>query len=197
MYVVNVVKNGNRIAYYECVDNQGRQGRLTKEQLINEIQAGNCENATLQVYYGSKIVRISKKAPASVKKVNNVQNHKPQKNVQNYHNYKASIDAANRPKSIVVGKKANDILLHMEIGIPLKVKASAYSDFQQVIFMGIKDVQSREAFVFFNNEGLTGTFALSSRFIENNTEAVQFIFDDNDPMEVCRLINIIKSTGGK
>ena len=204
MHVVNIVKNGNRIAYYECVDNQGRQGRLTKEQLIAEIEAGRCDNAKLQVYDCSKIVRISKNSPASTKQVSGksvktqVSNQQqPQKKVQNYHNYNASIAAANRPKSVVVGKQANDILLHMETGTPLKVKASNYSGFQQVIFMGIKDLQSREAFVFFNDEGFSGSFALSSKFIENNTETVQFIFDDNDPMEVGRLVGIIRSRGGK
>lgn len=202
MHVVNVVKNGNRIAYYECIDNNGNQYKLKKDQLIKEIESGNCDNAKLQIYYGSKIVRISNKKNASVTTANNsdrqiVNQITHNSNQQNYYNYNMSLGSANRPKSLLVGKQANARLLQMEIGTPLKIKESIYSDFQQVIFMGIKNVQTREAFVFFNNEGLTGSFALSSKFIENNTETVQFMFDNNDPVEVTKLINILKSRHAK
>ncbi len=193
MHVVRIVKNGNRIAYYECVDNQGRQGKLTKEQLIAEIEAGRCDNAKLQVYYGSKIIRISKKSPAATKQIDK----QSQKKVQNYHNYNASMAAATRSPSIVVGKQAIEKLLYMETGTPLKVKASNYADFQQAIFFGIKDVQYREAFVFFNGQGINGSFARSSKFIENNTESVQFIFDDNDPEKLGNLLIMIEKMRNK
>ena len=187
MRVVNVAKKGNRIDYYECIDNMGRRANLSKSQLIKEIQAGRCENAKLQIYYGSYIIRVDKDIPKS--DVTNSQKGNL------YSNYNKALQEQNRPSSITVGDEAVNKLIHMEIGTPLKVK-TGYSDFIQAIFMGIKDIQSCESFVFFTDEGLTGAFGLSAKFIRNNTEQVQFKFNDNDPVEVARLLEIIKSRRG-
>jgi len=211
MHVLNVVKNGNRIAYYECLDSQGRQGKLTKEQLIEEIEAGRCDNAKLQIYYGSKIIRLTKGTPKTVNKslrndkeqvtkkvqpntnpIHKEQNDIQQNNFQNLVNFGSGLNIQEIDSSVVVGSQAIDKLKELDVGLPLLVKSSEYSEFEQVIYVGVKTVQSREAFTFFNGDGISGCFALSEKFIANNIKSVQFKFNDNDPNKVAELLSKIK-----
>lgn len=103
--------------------------------------------------------------------------------------------ATPKKTGIISGKDAVDRLTHTEIGIPVRVQSSVYGGFKQAIFMGIKDIQSRESFVFFTDEGLDGSFGLSSRFIEENNDTVLFDFDNNEPEELAMLLKKIHERG--
>lgn len=180
MYITRVVKNGRRIAYYEVMDDNGNFGKMTKDQVAAEIRAGRCKNAKLQVYYGSTIIRIvdDKKANSNKKAQSN------KNNCANVHN------TQHNKIAILSGYEATEVLLRCEIGTPLKIKVTEYNGFEQVIFCGIKDIQSREAFVFFNGQGIDGRFALSSSFIMNNAN-IQIKMNDNEPSEVTRLMQML------
>lgn len=102
-------------------------------------------------------------------------------------------DATPKKTGVISGKTAVDRLLHTEIGIPVRVQSSVYGGFKQAVFMGIKDIQSRESFVFFTDEGLDGSFGLSARFIEENSDTVLFDFDNNEPEELAMLLKKINS----
>ena len=91
---------------------------------------------------------------------------------------------------VVTGNDAVNKLESLEKGMPVKVKTGG--DFEQTIYLGKGEVQSRTAYEFFNDEGLAGRFALSANYIKNNPDVVQFIFDEYDPMEVGRLSGKIK-----
>jgi len=56
--VVATKKQSNRINQYACTDGK-KTLVLNKKQIINCINAGMVENATLQVYKGCEIVRLS------------------------------------------------------------------------------------------------------------------------------------------
>lgn len=55
--LVDVVKNGNRILGYNCLEN-GRKLFLNKEEVAEEIKNKNCANGRLQMYKGAIIIRI-------------------------------------------------------------------------------------------------------------------------------------------
>lgn len=65
--LVDVVKNGNRILGYNCLENQ-RIIFLPKEEVIDEILHNNCTNGRIQSYNGNTIVRILDKSD-SYKKI--------------------------------------------------------------------------------------------------------------------------------
>lgn len=171
MKVINVFKNGNRIQGYEVVDNNGNTAKVTKQQLIQYIEAGNVENATLQNYMGSQIVRLKKDKTKTAST-----SSQPSKNVQTTCNKIA----------ILHGKEAINALINMSIGTPVKVKVTEYNGFEQTIYCGMREIQSRKAFIFFNGGGVDGTFALSLRFIENN-DNIQIKLNDNEPSAVVML----------
>lgn len=55
--LVDVVKNGNRILGYNCLEDD-RIIFLPKEDVIAEIEKNNCTNGRLQKYNGSTIIRV-------------------------------------------------------------------------------------------------------------------------------------------
>lgn len=168
MKVTNVFKNGNRIQGYEVVDNNGNTAKITKQQLIQYIEAGNVENATLQNYMGSQIIRL-KKDTVKTTSVSSKQVQTPCNKI-----------------TILHGIEAINTLMHMTIGTPIKVKVTEYNGFEQVIYCGMREIQSRKAFIFFNGGGIDGTFALSLRFMENN-DNIQIKLNDNEPSTVVML----------
>lgn len=173
MKVINVFKNGNRIQGYEIADNNGNTAKITKQQLIQYIEAGNVENATLQNYMGSQIIRLKK---GTVKTTS--ASLQPSKQVQTPCNC--------NKVTILHGIEAINTLMHMTIGTPIKVKVTEYNGFEQAIYCGMREIQSRKAFIFFNGGGVDGTFALSLRFMENN-DNIQIKLNDNEPSTVAML----------
>lgn len=161
MRVLEVVKNKNRIMHYLVVNSKGQQAKITKDILVKEIEAGNVENAKVQYYNGSTIVRVDK---ACVTKENNY--------------------------TKLCGEQAIKTLKLLEKGTPLKIKSSPNFDFEQVIYTGIREVQGQTVFTFFNNDSLSGCFALSERFIINYKIEMQL--NNNEPEKVAYLLSEIK-----
>lgn len=161
MRVLEVVKNKNRILHYLVVNSKGQQAKITKDALVKEIEAGNVENAKIQHYNGSTIVRIDKTCN---KKENNY--------------------------TELCGEQVIKTLKILEKGTPLRIKSSPNFDFEQVIYTGIKEVQGQTVFTFFNNEGLSGCFGLSERFIINYKIEMQL--NNNEPEKVAYLLSEVK-----
>lgn len=55
--LVDVVKSGKRILGYNCLEDN-RIVFLTKDDVVEEIRNGNCNNGKVQVYNGNIIIRV-------------------------------------------------------------------------------------------------------------------------------------------
>ena len=60
--VLNIIKEGNRIKYYDCVYDDGNRVQLSKDALIQFIRNKKCVNATIQNYNGKIIIRVKDSA---------------------------------------------------------------------------------------------------------------------------------------
>lgn len=94
-------------------------------------------------------------------------------------------------KKIIYGKEAVDKLIHSDGGTPVMIKLTDAEEYKQTVFLGIRDIQCRELFVFFDGTALDGEFALSSKFIENNAHKIKFKFDENEPEELAHLLSLL------
>lgn len=164
MYIFDTIKENNRIKGYIVIDEFGRQKAVSKEAVINAIKSGMCLNGRIQTYNGSTIVR-----------------YKPFRETQKNTEY------SDNNTGIMSGKSATNVLDTLEIGVPLKVKASINGELKQAIYAGKGEVQGRLAYRFFDGCGIDGVFALSKQFIHNNTDKIQFDFEHNEPIKVKEL----------
>ena len=135
---------------------------LTKEQVIQLIKNKQISNATLQYYNNKPIIRIK-------------DNTKINKEVP----------------TIVCGEYAVGVLNKLLPGTPLMIEIQG-QPYEQVIYSGIGNVQSQQAYRFFNGEGFSGGYAFSPQYITRSGEKIKFKFNDNDPNKVAQLISQIK-----
>ena len=171
--VIGVIKRNNRIVAYDLLHGDGEVERRSKEDVIGLIKGKRISNASIQIYQGKEIIRV--------KHDNKPLNQVPIKEVRDIKHI-----------SNVSGKNAINILNHLKVGSPLRVKVSKNYSFEQVIYLGISEVQNTIAYNFFNGKGISGYFALSERFINNNLDNVELEFSNNDACEVNYLLKIIK-----
>lgn len=193
MKIVGVAKCGNKIAYYGVQDDSGNISNVSKDDVVRLVQSKDITNAKTQMWNGNAIVRI--KDNVKTIQVTNVQTtkNKPAPTVVHKEASSVATDIAsgilgNKP---IRGSKAVNWLKGTTKGTPLKIRVSDYKNFEQVIYMGLKEVQNREAHVFFNGQGASGTFALSENYIIGKTD-IEIVVGDNDPCEVNFLLNYIK-----
>lgn len=83
-----------------------------------------------------------------------------------------------------------DRLRKTEKGTPLKIKLNLSSEYKQVIYLGELEVQYSKAFLFFDGCGLQGILPLTEAYIVKQRTTA--IFDDNDPVKVAELRNLLK-----
>ena len=166
MVICNIIKEGNRIHHYDVLDDNNKIVKMTKEQVINSIKCKAITNAKIQIYNGNTIVRVNK----------NVKTQLLNKNTNN--------------KNIFNGAEAIERLIRTESGTPLKITVKQGLRTEDVIFVGIRDIQSRESFVFFNGEGLNGLFGLTSNAIREYNTKIEF--NNCDTVRITELLNLMK-----
>ena len=106
---------------------------------------------------------------------------------------KRYIRSSIRPESL----SGNDMIAtldNMEVGTPLLIDVGT-GTYEQVIYVGVGEVQSQTTYEFFDGSALSGTFATTKRFIRNNPDRVSIILNDNDPVEVADLLDQLHSRG--
>lgn len=110
----------------------------------------------------------------------------------------ATVDKLNRirvyNKDINVNTEENkqiDIIGQLNklmIGTPLKIRLNSFI-WKQCILSG----KEGSVYYFFDGSGITGEFALSERFINDKSNNVQINLDDNNPIEVTKLLDIFNN----
>lgn len=102
----------------------------------------------------------------------------------------AIIDSLNRlrvyNKEIKIENKEINIVEQLNkliVGSPLKIRINSLN-WIQCLYYG----STGSNHYFFDNSGLTGTFALSEQFIRDKNNMVQINLDDNNPTEVAKLL---------
>ena len=83
-------------------------------------------------------------------------------------------------------------LENMEVGTPVLVNAGD-GNYIQTIYAGVKEIQYRTTFTFFDGSGVSGSFGLSAKYIRENPDNVSMILNDNDPNKVAALIRQMNS----
>ena len=92
---------------------------------------------------------------------------------------------------VLTGKNMIQTLDSLAVGTPLLIDVGT-GEYTQVIYQGVAEIQYRTAYMFYDGSGIDGTFGETKRFILDNPGTVSMILDDNDPVEVSRLLKEIK-----
>lgn len=88
-------------------------------------------------------------------------------------------------------KSLIDNLCRAKAGTPLRVKINENVDYKHCIYLG----RDEDKFLFFDGSGVDGRFIISTNFIRNNFGKIQFDFDNNNPVDVTRLLKEVKTLG--
>lgn len=86
-------------------------------------------------------------------------------------------------------------LLTTSIGTPIRVRLSKDLDYKQTLFLGSQIKDDKEVFMFYDDSGADGYFALSAQYLYNNAVVV-LDFNNNDPQRVSTLTKRLKDSGG-
>lgn len=73
-------------------------------------------------------------------------------------------------------------------GTPLRIKISSTVDYKQVIYMGFGDGK----FNFFDGQGISGYFQLSTNWFIERKDKPMLDFENNDPVKVAKLLKELK-----
>ena len=180
MKIKSVIKDGNRIKHYEIYDDSGNIHECSKEQVANLIKQGKIDNATVQVYKGTTIIRLKDRDNKTIA-TKPIRVH------------------TKLTKNTFSGTDAIDELSKLSIGVPLKVLTlsrvqNKWTE-ETVIYIGKEKpgLSPRTGrFSFFNGEGINGYYQLSFGYIIDNKDRIQFKFNDNDAVETASLIRYLK-----
>ena len=81
-------------------------------------------------------------------------------------------------------------------GTPLRIRFNKSLDYKLALYMGCSLDESKKCIVFkfFDGEGSTGVFNLSSVFLNTKSNEIDIDFDNIDPIRLSKLIKMIKSS---
>lgn len=87
-------------------------------------------------------------------------------------------------------------LWNISKGAPLRIRFNKSLDYKLVLYIGCYLDESKKCmiFKFFDGEGLTGVFNISSIFLNTKSSEISIDFDNIDPIRLSKLIKMIKSS---
>ena len=71
-------------------------------------------------------------------------------------------------EKVYTGKEAVLVIRKLQKGMPVQIKLPNNTEYMQTLYVGVQEVQGRQAHNFYDGTALSGMFALSENFIANN-----------------------------
>lgn len=159
--------NGSSNTKYLIDDTYGHQETIGRQKLIQLIDQGQIRNARVLRKDNRCIIETDALDLNKIEKENNERNRLQQK-----------------------AERILNNLQQLSIGTPLIIKVN--HNRKQSIFCGVKEVQGQFSYMFFDGRGLDGLFGLTPRYIKENIDNIELIFNENNPTTVAKLNKLVQ-----
>lgn len=161
---------------------------VDKAEIILNIKRKKIDNATIQVYEGNTIIRVKDDVPTKIDYTGQKKSRTSTKIIEHIVDDKDTTE--------LFGMDAVNNVIKLSKGTPIQIKVGEYSDWKQALFMGIDKDSSLESskLTFFDGCGISGIFQFSMKYIADNPNKVRFKLNDNNPVEVSKLLSSIKNS---
>ena len=187
--IIGMIKDGHKIVGYRIKGTNGQMHDMTKDEIVNLVENGSIINAKIQWYNGSAIVRTKEKIPVCARIIKPKQEKQTTGCDTSIEDTKEHELEESKEIKVYSGNEIVDLLSKMEKGTPLKMTCTSKENYKQCLYVGKERTPlGLIEHTFFDGSGLSGLFKFSERFMVNNSKTVKITIDDNDAVEVTRLI---------